>query len=142
MNENFHLDIDIPAAAEEEEHDNGKKKKERERKKTVKSSSSRFLRQMFRSAKKKNFGVGLFFAETLVGHRSGRTEIHQMIMSSRGLKMIHLFRRRNEKSGLGDRIFQPWAGYFGATDNQNLIFFEYNKKHWTQKYATDLFPKF
>ena len=68
---------------------------------------------MFRSAKKK-FGVGLFFAETLVGHRSGRTEIHQMIMSSRGLKMIHLFRRRNEKSGLGDRIFQAWASYFGA----------------------------
>ena len=51
MNENFHLDIDIPAAAEE--HDNGKKKEERERKKTDKSSSSRFLRQMFRSAKKK-----------------------------------------------------------------------------------------
>ena len=94
------IDIPAPAAAEEEEHDNGKKKKERERKKTVKSSSSRFLRQMFRLAEKK-FGVGLFFAETLVGHRSGRTEIHQMIMSSRGLKMIHLFRRRNEKSSLG-----------------------------------------
>ena len=94
-----------------------RRRRERE-KKTVKSSSSRFLRQMFRSAKK-NFGVGLFFAETLVGHRSGRTEIHQMIMSSRGLKMIHLFRRRNEKSGdrrpdfsaMGE-LFRGWAPRF------------------------------
>ena len=68
MNENFHLDIDIPAAAAavaEAEHDNGKKKKERERKKTVKSSSSRFLRQMFRSAKKKISAL-VFFSPKLL----------------------------------------------------------------------------